>query len=1014
MTLTRNEIRKRLSLFSKEQQGKTNERSQAQTFWLRFYECFGIRAESATIYEQSVKKLSGAQGFIDSFIPGKLIVEHKSAGKDLDAAFDQASEYFLSLQEAERPRYIITSDFARIRLYDLQASGEFLQCKLAELSKKADWFMFLVEGELTDIVEESEADRTAAYAIGALHEALLQANFKGRDLEVFLTRLLFCLFADDTGIFGENNMFRRLMEATRADGGDVGRVLAELFQVLDTSDAERQKNLDEALARFAYINGKLFADPARIPSFDSGLRAQLIACAQLDWSNISPAIFGAMFQGVLEESQPSPAGGRGGSVAEGEGEIHKSASTRKASRRELGAHYTSERNILRVINPLCMDDLRNELNKASTRDLAAFYDKLATLTFFDPACGCGNFLVIAFRELRQLEMDTIDRMNDAKLTKAGKNGLLDVSTLCRVRVSQFYGIEIDESAAHIARVAMWITDHQLNLEAADRFGTTRPSVPLIDSATIACGNALRLNWRDVLPPAQCSYVLGNPPFAGYSYQSAEQKSDMAQVFGKLKGAGVLDYVTCWYAKAADYLHNSSPFKGEAGWGMGSSNAPTHPHPSPPLEGEGIACAFVSTNSITQGEQVAVLWSYLFSQGIHINFAHRTFQWSNEGKGIAAVHCVIVGFGLNAATQRKIFDYGDGIKGEPTAITAYNINPYLVDAPTVFLDKRRTPICDAPEMAYGSKPTDGGNLLMDDAEKAALLLAEPQVGKWLHPFLGAEEFINNISRWCLWLQGIAPAELRAMPQVMKRVEAVKAMRLASSKAATVELANTPTLFGEIRQTDQPYLLIPSVSSENRKFIPIGYMQPEVICGNANFMLPNATLYHFGILNSTMHNAWMRTTCGRLKSDYRYSNTIVYNNFPWPQLPSPAGGGRAGDEGLSTLATSHQVPHPKSLSRERARDLIEAAAQGILEARALYPESSLADLYDPTAMPPELTKAHTALDKAVDAAYQYKACPEPSRRGGKDDAARVAFLFERYQQLTSLLPALTAKKPRKAKS
>ncbi|MEQ1557188.1 MAG: DNA methyltransferase, partial [Gallionella sp.] len=522
MTLTRNEIRKRLSLFSKEQQGKTNERSQAQTFWLRFYECFGIRAESATIYEQSVKKLSGAQGFIDSFIPGKLIVEHKSAGKDLDAAFDQASEYFLSLPEFERPRYIITSDFARIRLYDLQSGGEFLQCKLAELSKKADWFMFLVEGELTDIVEESEADRKAAYAIGALHEALLQANFKGRDLEVFLTRLLFCLFADDTGIFGENNMFRRLMEATRADGGDVGRVLAELFQVLDTSDADRQKNLDEALARFAYINGKLFADPARIPSFDSGLRAQLITCAQLDWSNISPAIFGAMFQGVLEKDDITPAHPE---LVEGHSHFDKlsangssKASTRKASRRELGAHYTSERNILRVINPLCMDDLRNELNKATVKDLAAFYDKLATLTFFDPACGCGNFLVIAFRELRQLEMDTIDRMNDAKLTKAGKNGLLDVSTLCRVRVSQFYGIEIDESAAHIARVAMWITDHQLNLEAADRFGTTRPSVPLIDSPTIVCGNALRWNWREVLPPEQCSYVLGNPPFAGYSSQ----------------------------------------------------------------------------------------------------------------------------------------------------------------------------------------------------------------------------------------------------------------------------------------------------------------------------------------------------------------------------------------------------------------------------------------------------------------------------------------------------------------
>jgi len=639
-----------------------------------------------------------------------------------------------------------------------------------------------------------------------------------------------------------------------------------------------------------------------------------------------------MFQGVLETHDATD-----------------STATRKASRRELGAHYTSERNILRVINPLCMNDLRNELNKAATKDLAAFYDKLPTLTFFDPACGCGNFLVIAFRELRQLEMDAIDRMNDAKLTKAGKGGLLDVSTLCRVRVSQFYGIEIDESAAHIARVAMWITDHQLNLEAADRFGTTRPSVPLIDSATIACGNALRLNWRDVLPPAQCSYVLGNPPFVGYSYQAAEQKADMAMVFGNLKGAGVLDYVTCWYAKAAEYIAAAS---------------------------DEIKIAFVSTNSITQGEQVAVLWSYLFSQGIRIRFAHRTFQWSNEGKGVAAVHCVIVGFGLSEPKQRKIFDYGDDIKGEPTTLVARNINPYLVDAPTVFIDKRRTPICDAPEMTKGSQPTDGGNLLMSYAEKLELLQVEPHAEKWIRPFLGAEEFINNIPRWCLWLKSIAPAELRAMPHVMRRVEAVKAMRLESTKAATIELASTPTLFGEDRQTDQPYLLVPSVSSENRKFIPIGYLQPEVIASNLVFMLPNATPYHFGILSSTMHNAWMRTTCGRLKSDYRYSNTIVYNNFPWCE------------------------------PTDKHHAAIEAAAQGILNARALYPESSLADLYDPTAMPPELTKAHATLDKAVDAAYQYKA--------GRDDAARVAFLFERYQQLTSLLPAVTAKKTRKSRS
>lgn len=940
MALTRNEIRKRLSAFAKEQQSKTDERSQAQTFWLRFYECFGIRAESATIYEQSVKKIGGGQGFIDSFIPGKLIVEHKSRGKDLDAAFDQAGDYFLSLKEEERPRYIITSDFARIRLYDLQAGGGFHQCNLADLPKKADWFMFLVEGEITDYAEESEADRKAAYAISKLHEALLRANFKGRDLEILLTRLLFCLFAEDTGIFGENGIFRRLMEATRADGSDVGRMLAELFQVLNTPEDERQNNLDEALARFAYINGKLFADNARIPSFDSELRAQLIACAQLDWSGISPAIFGAMFQGVLEEHDDAD------------------SSNRKASRRELGAHYTSERNILRVINPLCMDELRAELAKVkrNKKTLEDFYNKLPTLTFFDPACGCGNFLVIAFRELRQLEMDTIEAMSDVGLTNASRGGLLDVSTLCRVKVSQFYGIEIDEAAAHIARVAMWITDHQLNLEAAARFGTTRPTVPLVDSATIVCGNALRLNWHDVIPAERCSFVLGNPPFIGKHYQNAEQKTDVALTFGNLKGAGVLDYVACWYAKAAEYIRCSE-----------------------------IACAFVSTNSITQGEQVAILWGHLFAQNIQIHFAHRTFQWSNEGKGIAAVHCVIVGFGLSEPAQRIIFDYGDNIKGEPKAISARNINPYLVDAPTVLIEKRRTPICDVPEMVNGSKPADGGNLLLSDEEKDALLISEPQAEKWIRPFLGSEEFINAIPRWCLWLKGISPAELRAMPQVIKRVEAVKAMRLASADAQTLKDAATPTLFQKIRQPSAPYLLVPSVSSENRRFIPIGYLSPEVIVSNLVYAIPNATLYHFGILCSTMHNAWMRTTCGRLKSDYRYSNTIVYNNFPWPEIPpSPP------------LTKGGSAPRGGILA-------IEAAAQAILDARALYPESSLADLYDPLTMPPELVKAHTALDKAVDAAYQYK--------GSKDDAARVAFLFERYQQLTSLLPVTPVKKSRK---
>lgn len=934
MALTRNEIRKRLSAFAKEQQGASNERSQAQTFWLRFYECFGIRAESATIYEQSVKKLGGAQGFIDSFIPGKLIVEHKSKGKDLDAAFDQASEYFLSLKEEDRPRYIITSDFARIRLYDLQAGGGYHQCKLAELPKKADWFMFLVEGEITDITEESEADRSAAYTISKLHEALLRAKFKGRDLEVLLTRLLFCLFAEDTGIFGENGIFRRLLEATREDGSDVGRVLAELFQVLNTPEDERQHNLDEDLARFSYVNGALFAENTRIPSFDSGLREQLIACARLDWSGISPAIFGAMFQGVLEEHNPEGA----------------DSGSRKASRRELGAHYTSERNILRVINPLCMDELRAELNrvKKNKKLLEAFYDKLPTLTFFDPACGCGNFLVIGFRELRQLEMDTIEAMGEIGLTNASRGGLLDVSTLCRVKVSQFYGIEIDEAAAHIAKVALWITDHQMNTEAAERFGTTRPSIPLVDSATIACANSLRIEWNSVIPAERCNYVLGNPPFVGAKFMKDEQRDDVAHILGKIPSGGLLDYVSCWYVKALPYLQ---------------ANPAIH-------------AAFVSTNSITQGEQVAALWGYLLAQGITIHFAHRTFQWSNEGKGVAAVHCVIVGFGLADPKQRTIFDYSGNIKGEPVMLPVKHINPYLVDAPDVMMSNRQTPLCDVPEIGIGNKPIDGGYYLFTPEEKDEFIKREPQSARWFRRWIGATEFLNGIERWCLWLGDCPPNELRQMPEALRRVEAVRDFRLASKSAPTQKLAATPTRFHVENIPDSTYLVVPRHSSESRYFLPVGFMGQEILSGDANLVITRADLFHFGILSSTMHNAWIRVVCGRIKSDYRYSAGIVYNNFPWPD---------ASDKHHAT---------------------IETAAQAVLDARALYPESSLADLYDPRSMPPDLVKAHAALDKAVDAAYQYK--------GGKDDAARVAFLFERYQQLTSLLPAVATKKSRKPRS
>lgn len=920
---TRNEIRRRLSAFAKEWQQASRENADAKLFWARFYECFGIRPESATIYEKAVSKLDGGRGFIDSFIPGKLIVEHKSRGKDLDVAFAQASEYFMALKDAERPRYIITSDFARFRLTDLRTDATH-ECTLKELPKRADWFAFLVEDAAGEIAEESKIDRKAAYQVSKLHQALLDVRFIGHDLEVFMTRLLFCFFADDTGIFGENGQFTRLVQRSREDGKDLGAMLAELFQVLNTSRDVRQYSLDEDLAAFEYINGSLFAEQSRIPAFNHDLRQLLLESSELDWSGISPAIFGAMFQGVLEQQHPTD--------------------KRQATRRELGAHYTSERNILRVINPLCMDDLRAELHapKRTKATLRALYDKLSTLTFFDPACGCGNFLVIAFRDLRRLEMEVIAEL------WGEQRGVLDVSTLCRVNVHQFYGIEIDDAATHIARVALWITDHQMNLEAAERFGTTRPTVPLVTAPTIVCANALQTDWRTVLAPAECSYVLGNPPFIGAKYMSDGQRADVAPIFAPLNNGGLLDYVAAWYVKAAAYIAQSPA----------------------------VDVAFVSTNSITQGEQAGVLWPWLLGHGITIRFAHRTFQWSNEGKGVAAVHCVIVGFGLQQPAKRTLYVYSDGIKGEPTAIPAKNINPYLIDAPDAVLQRRGKPICDVPDVGIGNKPIDGGNYLFTSEEMAEFLRCEPGARPYFHRWLGAEGFLNGTERWCLWLGDAEPAALKALPLAMERVASVRRFRSESKSAPTRKLAETPRRFHVEFLPRSPYILIPRHSSENRQFLPMGFVSPEILCGDSNLTLPDATPYHFGILSSTMHNGWMRTVAGRLKSDYRYSVHIVYNNFPWPQ----------------------EILEEKRLA-------IVHEAQAVLAAREAHPGATLADLYDPDSMPADLQDAHRALDKAVDAAYGY--------RSGKDDATRVAFLFELYSKLTGLQSA-TGKRAGKRKA
>ncbi|NOT14190.1 MAG: class I SAM-dependent DNA methyltransferase [Methylotenera sp.] len=923
MALSWNEIKSRANAFSKHWLDAANEDSQAKPFLLDFFEVFGVTNKRVATFEHAVKKHGGNDGYVDLFWPGILLVEMKSKGKDLSRAYDQAIDYFSGIKERDIPRYVLVCDFQRFQLHDLnsQAVTEFL---LKDLYQNVKSFGFIAGYQTQIIKPQDPINVKAAERMGKLHDALKAVGYTGHDLEVYLVRLLFCLFAEDTTIF-EKRLFQDYIETkTHADGSDLAHHITSLFYVLNTPNAKRLSNLDESLNAFPYVNGKLFAEPLAPAQFDSKMREALLDLCALDWSVISPAIFGSLFQSIMDTD----------------------------ARRNLGAHYTSEENILKLIKPLFLDALWAEFEKVKSNKnrLLEFHQKLRTLTFFDPACGCGNFLVITYRELRLLELAVL---------RAGRDStqqVLDVQSLINVDVDQFYGIEIEEFPAQIAQVALWLTDHQMNMKISEEFGAYFARIPLKATPHILCANALQTDWASVLPAENCSFILGNPPFVGYTQRSPEQKHDFESVFYDLHGSGVLDFVTCWHKKSTDYMQQNKSTK----------------------------TAFVSTNSITQGEQVGVLWGWMLAQGINIHFAHRTFSWSNEARGKAAVHCVIIGFGLQDVADKTIYEYED-IKGEPHAVKVENINPYLVDAANVILQKTSKPICEVPEIRKGSQPTDGGHLLLTEAEKAVLIKAETLAEKWMRPFIGADEFINCIPRYCLWLGDCPPNELRQMPAVMVRVNAVKAMRLASKKAPTRELAKKPTIFGEIRQPNTNYLLIPSVSSERRPFIPVGFLNKDVIASNLVLVIQDSSLFHFGILTSTMHNAWVRSVCGRLKSDFRYSAGIVYNNFPWP------------------------TTEPKNFSaglRANIHAPLEACAQAVLDARAAHANASLADLYDPLTMPANLLKAHQALDKAVDAAYGYK--------GANTDAARVAFLFERYQQITSLLPSLAKpKKIRKAK-
>lgn len=914
MTLSMNEIRARCAKFADTWKDASDEHADSKSFWDGLFEAYGANRRQLARFEHPVRMPGGSTKFIDVLWKSTMLAEQKSRGKNLDAARTQGQDYIPYLRPDERPRYLVVSDFARFDVEDLH-TGDRHQFKLEELADNASVLGFLGGYQPRRPSLEAPVNIKAVELLGDLHDALKEGNYPAHDLERLLVRILFCHFAEDTGLFDPDAFSDYIINRTREDGSDLGSQLQQFFNVLDTPLDQRQTRLDEALVGLPYVNGNVFSGRLTVAAMDRSMRDALLRCVNFDWSQVHPGIFGSLFQGVMDSKE----------------------------RRAVGAHYTSEENILRLLNPLIMDELRAEFaaikNDRSSRRLVKleeFHRKLAALQFFDPACGCGNFLVIAYREMRRLEIEVLKELyGDAQQ-------ITDIALLSRVSVTNFHGIEIGEFACAIARVAMWFMEHIMNTELSYAFGRYFVSLPLVHSAQILHANSLRTDWKQFLPPSDNVVILGNPPFVGARFQSPDQRADIEEVTANLKNNGALDYVSGWYFKAADYLTGTSG-----------------------------KCAFVSTNSITQGEQVAVLWPPLLRAGVHINFAHRTFTWESEARGKAHVHVVIIGFSMQESGSKRIFEHE---RTSTHAREASRINPYLLDGPFVAIGSRTKPICESPAMFSGNQPVDGGHYFFTPEEKQDFLKREPRAEKFFRKWLGGEEFINGIERWCLWLGDAAPEELRQMPLVVERIEQVKKFRASRTRAATVRLAATPTRFGVEIMPKDGYLALPQVSSENRDFIPIAWLEPHIICGEKLRVVPEASLFHFGILTSTMHMAWVRVVTGRLKSDYQYSAKLVYNNFPWP---SP-------DEAQTKA--------------------VEAAAQSVLDARAAHHTATLADLYDPATMPPDLVKSHAALDKAVDRCYRSE--PFTSER------ERVEYLFALYEKLTTpLAPAAPARARRK---
>lgn len=907
---------------------KGYEKGESQPFWLSLLrDVYGVEHPEQFIQFEEQVHLDHTS-FIDGTIPAThVLIEQKGLGKDLNkpikqsdgallTPFEQAKRYILELPVSQHPRWVVTCNFSTFYVYDMERPrGEPEIIELANLEKEYYRLQFLVDAGNEHLKREMEVSIAAGEIVGLLYDAFYkqyanpESEHSLKSLNKLCVRLVFCLYAEDAGIFGHHGMFHDYLKGFDTRGLRKG--LVDLFRVLDTKLQDRDPYLEDdnpELAAFPYVNGGLFSDEnIEIPPFTDEIRDLLLvkASENFNWSEISPTIFGAVFESTLNPE----------------------------TRRSGGMHYTSIENIHKVIDPLFLDELKAELDeicanpveRTRTAKLRVFQRKLASLTFLDPACGSGNFLTETYLSLRRLENKILVKLSHGQVTMYSAS-----ESPIQVSISQFYGIEINDFAVTVAKTALWIAESQMMKETEKILLVPLEFLPLKTNAFIVEGNALRVDWESVVPKSKLNYIMGNPPFVGARLMGKEQKADVNTIFPGWKNAGNLDYVCCWYKKAADIMQGTS-----------------------------VRSALVSTNSVSQGESVANLWKPLFDDGVHIDFAYRTFRWDSEAKIKAHVHCVIIGFSVAASsTPKKLFD-GDRYQ------VANNINGYLLDGENVFVESRSKPICNVPEIGIGNKPIDGGFYLFEKEEMEDFIKKEPSSKKYFRPWYGSREFINQKPRYCLWLGECTPAELKAMPHCMERVKAVREYRLASPSAGTVKLADKPTRFHVENMPSGRYIVIPQVSSERRRYIPMGYMDNSVLCSDKVRILPNGNLYEFGILESNVHMAWVRATCCRLKSDYSYTVNDVYNNFIWP---APT---------------------------EQQKAKIEQTAQAILDARALYPDSSLADLYDELTMPPELRKAHQDNDRAVMDAYGFI----KGTAARTSESACVAELMKLYQQKVS---------------